>query len=115
VWAVGPAHGSAWVAPPPLIQRFIVPDAHVASEGILGETGGHTALSALDCLDGQWATVWAGLGGGAAAAVAVAVDDVLCVDFSGAPDAGDGAAGGEPLAPAMYGRPKYAGPVRDAH
>jgi len=84
----------------PLVQRFIVPDLHAALEGILNEKRGHTAVSALDCWDGQWASVWAGLGGGAAAAAAVAVDDVVCIDFSGAPDAGDGAAGGKSLTPA---------------
>ena len=86
----------------PLIQRFIVPDLRVALQGVLGEAGGHNAVSILDCWDGRWASVRARLGGGAAAgSPKVAVDDVVCIDFSGAPDAGDGAAaGGEPIAPA---------------
>ena len=83
-----------------LVQRFIVPDLSVALQGVLGEAGGHIAVSVLDCWDGRWASVWAGLGGGAVGSHKVAVDDVVCIDFSGAPDAGDGAAGGEPLAPA---------------
>ena len=84
-----------------LVQRFIVPDLRVALQGVLGEAGGHIAVSVLDCWDERWASVWAGLGGGAAAgSPKVVVDDVVCIDFSGAPDAGDGAAGGEPLAPA---------------
>ena len=78
----------------PLIQRFIVPDVRAALQGVLkGETGGRTAVAVLDCWDGRWASVWAGFGGGGAAAAAaapVAVDDVVCIDFSGAPDAGDG-------------------------
>ena len=94
--AAAPGRAASLRAPAaaPLIQRFIVPDLHAALQGVLSESGGRTAVAVLDCWDGRWASVWVGAGSGPAASVTV--DDIACIDFSGAPDVGDGASG-EPL------------------
>ena len=68
----------------PLIQRTMVPDLHVALQGVLHGQGSATAVAVLDCRDERWASVWAGAG-----KAAVTVDRVVCIDFSGEPDAGD--------------------------
>ena len=75
---------------PPIIQRFTVPDLHAAVQGVVvNDAGRPTAISVLDCWDARWASVWAGVGSGGSPG-AVTVDDVVCIDFSGVPDVGDG-------------------------
>lgn len=75
------ASGDIRLPPPPLIQRTIVPNLHIALQDVLNETQPQV-ITVLDCRDARWATVWP------LATDDVVVDCVVCVDFAGAANGG---------------------------